>query len=160
MRPDVSAMIGFVGQHGWARDFVGRSNAYRESATPILYVCSFTECSAKLVFNIASATLDLVHSGTLSADANTTSLIVAQSELCLPRGLYGSPTPTEYGARIQSLLRPTSHHEYTMVAHDPMTGLPTHLYSLEPPIGPDGDFLMLSTQPQCESVYCFQKKGI
>jgi len=151
VRPDVSAMIGFVGQHGWAHNFAGRSNSYTDTASPIIYVCPSTECSAQIVFNIARATLDLVHSVTLSADADTTSLIVAQSELCKPRGIYGSPSTAEYEARIHSLLRPTSHHEYTMVAHDPMTGLPSHLYTLEPSISPEGDFLMLpATPPQPE----------
>jgi hypothetical protein len=30
-----------------------------------------------------------------------------------------------------------------MVAHDPATGLPSRLYTLEPSLGPDGEFLML-----------------
>ena len=49
-------------------------------------------------------------------------------------------------SRIHALLRSTSHHEYTMVAHDPLTGLPNRLYALEPHIGPDGELLMLPTQ--------------
>ena len=54
-------MLGYVGQHGWAHDYSGKSNAYRDTATPILYVHPSTECSAQVVFNIARATLDLVH---------------------------------------------------------------------------------------------------
>ena len=127
VRPGVSAMLGYVGQHGWAHDYSGKSNAYRDTATHIIYVHPSTECSAQVVFNIARATLDLVHSISLSTDGDTTSLLLAQSELCKPRGSHGSPSPGDYESRIHALLRSTSHHEYTMVAHDPLTGLPDRL---------------------------------
>ena len=146
VRPDVSAMLGYVGQHGWAHDYSGKSNAYRDTATPVIYVHPSTECSAQVVFNIARAKLDLVHSISLSTEGDTTSLLLAQSELCKPRGSHGSPSPSDYESRIHALLRTTSHHEYTIVAHDPLTGLPDRLYTLEPHIGPDGELLMLPTQ--------------
>ena len=98
-----------------------------------------------MVFNIARAKLDLVHSISLSTEGDATSLLLAQSELCKPRGTHGSPSPSDYESRIHALLRSTSHHEYTMVAHDPLTGLPDRLYTLEPHIGPDGELLMLPT---------------
>ncbi len=33
-RPDVSAMMEYVGPHGWVRNFDGKANAHRDSALP------------------------------------------------------------------------------------------------------------------------------
>ncbi len=144
-------MVGYVGQHGWTHDFAGKSSSFRDNVKPIIYVCPSSECSAQIVFDITRATLDLVGSVSLTMEHETTSLLLAQSEMHKPRGLYGTPSASDYEARIHSMLRPTSHHEYTMVAHDPATGLPSRLYTLEPSLGPDGELLMLPA-PEAISV--------
>jgi hypothetical protein len=80
-RPDVSAMLGYVGQHGWVRNFDGKANAHRDNATPCLYVSPSLTGAGQLIFNLASHTMQYVWSISLTDDPNACAALLAESNL-------------------------------------------------------------------------------
>ncbi len=50
-RPDVSSMLGSVGQHGWKRKFDGKSSAFRDNASPCIYVPPSLNRHVRTLFN-------------------------------------------------------------------------------------------------------------
>ena len=65
--------------------------------------------------------------------------MLAQSAMARPRGAYGTPDEVEYDMCLRAMLVPRSFDEHTMVQHDPVTGMPAALYSLQPYVGADGE---------------------
>jgi len=144
-RPDVSAMLGYVGQHGWVRNFDGKANSYRDNASPCIYVSPSLIGDGQLVYNIMSHTIQYVWSISLTDDPTACAALLAQSNLHRPRGAYGTPDPDDYSRRLRGLLVPTMLAPcdgHTMVQHDPISGMPIRTYTLWPVIGHEGDLVM------------------
>ena len=141
-RPDVSAMVGFVGQAGWARKWDGKASAQRDNAAPVIYICPSPSGAGQVVYNLETHTKQLVYSLAVTTDPNACSLMLAQSALARPRGAYGTPEADAYTECLRAMVQPRSHEESTMVMHDPVTGMPATLYRVQPHVGPDGELLM------------------
>ena len=142
---DVSSMLGHVGQSGWVHRPDGKANAMRTTADPVLYLCPATSLRGQLVFNLRSFKINVVSAVTLSLDPFACAMVLAASALHRPAGCALEPTPDAYEARLHALLMwfPGSSPEYTVVVHDPITGLPVSLVERTPFLAPDGALVML-----------------
>ena len=136
-RPDVSAMLGFVGQHGWTRKFDGKSNAFRDNASPCIYVSPSLNGHAQIIFNLDTQTVQYVWSVSLTDDPDACAALLAASAFRRPRGAYGSPSQEDYSTQLRRMLLPHAiapQDGHIMVRHDPITGMPDSTYILYPVI--------------------------
>jgi len=144
-RPDVSAMLGYVGQHGWLRNFYGKANSHRDNASPCIYISPSLVNDGQLAYNLMTHTIQFVWSISMTDDPTACAALLAESNMHRPRGAYGMPDPDDYTRRLRGLLVPdaiTPPGGHIMVQHDPISGMPTTTYVLVPVIGPDGDLIM------------------
>ena len=61
-RPNVSAILGYVGQTAWIRAWDGKANAYRDNTVPALYLYPCLMGAGHNVFNLATRTEQVVFS--------------------------------------------------------------------------------------------------
>jgi len=144
-RPDVSAMLGYVGQHGWLRNFDGKANSHRDNASPCIYISPSLVNDGQLAFNLMTHTIQFVWSISMTDDPTACAALLAESNMHRPRGAYGTPDQDDYTRRLRGLLVPGAIAPldgHIMVQHDPISGMPTTTYVLVPVIGPGGDLIM------------------
>ena len=141
---DASTLLGFVGQTGWVHCPDAKSNAFRPSAEPVLYICPATALNAQIVFNLRSFKLNVVADVSFSSDPRACSLLLARSALYRPRGDFSTPDADSYTAQLHALLTWLPDDDSAVVDHDPTAGLPVALTQYQPCLTPDGVLLMLA----------------
>ena len=112
-RPDVSAMVGFVGQGGWVRKWDVKANAQRDKATPVIYMHPSSCGVGHVVYNLETCTKQLAYSLSVTTDPQAISLMLAQSAMTRPRGAYGTPDEVEYQLCLRAMLVPRSVDAHT-----------------------------------------------
>ena len=137
-RPVASNTIGYCGQECYVTRADAKWSAFEPAKELALYVKPAEGLSGQLVLLLRTLKLTVVPDATMSTDPDVHAATLARSVLFQPTGAYAAPTGDAHARALSDLLVPTTGHpDYTLVGHNPATGLPDHLtYLIDGPPEP------------------------
>jgi hypothetical protein len=127
-RPVASDTIGYCGQECYVSRADAKWSAFEPAKEAALYVKPAESASGQVVLLLRTLKLTIVQDAVMSNDPNVHTASLARSRLFQPTGAYTAPTGDAHARALHDLLVPTTGHpDYTLVGHNPATGLPERI---------------------------------
>jgi hypothetical protein len=126
-RPVASNTIGYCGQECYVSRADAKWSAFEPAKEAALYVKP-ADTTGQVVLLLRTLKLTIVQDACMSTDPNVHTASLARSLLFQPSGAYTAPSGDAHAQALRDLLVPTTGHpDYTLVGHNPATGLPEHV---------------------------------